>query len=97
VTDELKKTHKKGYTIVQIHEVWHFDKMAQYDPDTKTGGVFTDYVDTFLKTKQEASGWPECVARKKINTTTSKNTTRGGVRLDYINRHVVNTMMERGR
>lgn len=28
-----------------------------YDPVTKTGGLFTDYVNTFLKIKQEASGW----------------------------------------
>jgi hypothetical protein len=39
--------------------VWHFDETEQYDPKTKTGGLFTDYVNTFLKMKQEASGWPE--------------------------------------
>jgi hypothetical protein len=38
---------------------WHFDETEQYDPKTKTGGLFTDYVNTFLKMKQEASGWPE--------------------------------------
>jgi hypothetical protein len=39
--------------------VWHFDETEQYDPKTKTRGLFTDYVNTFLKMKQEASGWPE--------------------------------------
>ena len=26
-----------------------------------TGGLFTDYENTFLKLKQEASGWPQWV------------------------------------
>ena len=33
--------------------------MSQYDPVAKEGGVFTEYINTFLKIKQEASGWPE--------------------------------------
>ena len=59
VTDELKKALEKGYVVQRIYEVWHFDETEQYDPKTKTGGLFTDYVNTFLKMKQEASGWPE--------------------------------------
>ena len=58
VTDELKKAVEKGYTILRIHEVWHFEDTAQYDPVDKSGGLFTDYINTFLKLKQEASGWP---------------------------------------
>ena len=45
--------------VQRIYEVWHFDETEQYDPETKTGGLFSDYVNTFLKMKQEASGWPE--------------------------------------
>jgi hypothetical protein len=48
-----------AYVVQRIYEVWQFDETAQYDPKTKTGGLFTDYVNTFLKMKQEASGWPE--------------------------------------
>ena len=59
VTDELKKALEKGYVVQRIYEVWHFDETQQYDPKTKTGELFTDYVNTFLKMKQEASGWPE--------------------------------------
>ena len=29
---------------------------TQYDPDTKEGGLFTSYINTFLKYKLEASG-----------------------------------------
>jgi len=59
VTDEVKKAIEKGYIMDRIHEIWHFDCISQYDPTTMTGGVFTEYVNTFLKMKQEASGWPQ--------------------------------------
>lgn len=29
-----------------------------YDPESNTGGIFTEYINTFLKIKQEASGHP---------------------------------------
>ena len=38
-----------GYQILQIDEVWHFQEVAQYDPITKSGGMFTDYINKFLK------------------------------------------------
>ena len=59
VMDELQKALEKGYVVQRIYEVWHFDAAEKYDSKTKTGGIFTDYVNTFLKIKQEASGWPE--------------------------------------
>ena len=49
VTDELKKAVQKGYVVVQMYEVWHWSKVEQYDPKRKAGGLFTDYVNTFLK------------------------------------------------
>ena len=59
VTDELKKGLEKGYVVQRIYVVWHFDEMEQYDPKTKIGGLFTDYVNTVLKMKQADSGWQE--------------------------------------
>jgi len=44
---------EKGYKILHIHEVWHF-------PEKQTG-LFADYVNTWLKIKEEASGWPKHV------------------------------------
>jgi hypothetical protein len=55
----LKKALEKGYVVQRIYEVWNFDETEHYDPKTKTGGLFTDYVNTFLKMKQEASGWQQ--------------------------------------
>ena len=37
----------------------HFEESEQYSSDTKTGGLFTKYINQFLKLKQEASGWPD--------------------------------------
>ena len=59
VTDEIKMALAQGYKLLKIYEIWHFDNISQYDPSTKTGGIFTEYVNTFLKVKQEASGWPD--------------------------------------
>ena len=57
-TDEIKKAISLGYQIMNITEVWHFEEVEQYNPESQQGGLFTGYINTFLKLKQEASGWP---------------------------------------
>lgn len=52
-TPELVKATEMGYQIVYLYEVWHF-------PDSMEG-LFKVYVDTWLKLKEEASGWPSGV------------------------------------
>lgn len=49
VTNEIKVALAQGYKLLNIYEIWHFDEMSQYDTSTKTGGLFTKYVNTFLK------------------------------------------------
>ena len=62
VTLEVQKAIQMGYEVKDIETVWHWEKRAVNDPSTKTGGLFTEYVDRFLQLKQEASGYPEwCV------------------------------------
>ena len=51
-TPELQKAVELGYDIRYIYDVWHFPETCQ--------GLFQDYVNTWLKIKQEASGWPNC-------------------------------------
>ncbi len=60
-TVEINKAIEKGYKILKLHEVYHYSQSEQYDPITKTGGIFTGYIDSALKTKQEASGYPQGV------------------------------------
>ena len=54
-TPELQKAVEKGYHIVKIHELWHFPE------DQRSHGLFAPYVNTWLKHKTEASGWPSDV------------------------------------
>lgn len=58
VTDEVRKAVSKGYTILKVHEIWHYKRMVQRNVATGEKGIFTDYVRTFLKIKQESSGYP---------------------------------------
>ena len=57
-TPELEVALNMGYTIQEVHEVLHWVETEMYDPVTKKGGLFTEYINTFLKLKQEASGYP---------------------------------------
>ncbi len=58
-TQEVEVAINKGYKILQIPEVLHWQKSEKYNPDTKEGGLFTQYINCFLKLKQEASGYLE--------------------------------------
>ena len=60
-TPELEVAINMGYTIIQIHEVLHWKESEMYNPVTKQGGLFTQYINTFLKLKQESSGYPQNV------------------------------------
>ena len=51
-TPEIDLAISKGYKITNVFEVHHFDE------DHRVQGLFADFVNTFLKAKQEASGWP---------------------------------------
>ncbi len=41
--------------------MYHWNETTKYDPDTREGGLFSKYIDTFLKFKQEASGPPDWI------------------------------------
>lgn len=58
IVDELRKAISLGYTVMRVIEIWQYE-VTQLNRDTQKGGHFADYINTFLKIKQEASGWPE--------------------------------------
>ena len=59
-TLELQKAVEKGYEIVKIHEVFHFPA------EKRREGLFAEYVNTWLKLKQESAGWPaNCVTEEQ--------------------------------
>ena len=77
-TPEIDKARDMGYQLKAVHEVWHFQDSAR--------GLFAEYVNTWLKIKTEASGWPakyktEEERRRFIDEFESKE----GIPLDYGN------------
>ena len=50
---ELRTALRKGYEVSRVH------KIAYWPPNQVVKGMFAEYVNLFLKKKQEASGWPE--------------------------------------
>jgi hypothetical protein len=55
-TPELKKALEFGYKIIKIFEIWHFEEM--YEVNENSNGLFGDFINTCIKGKIEASGWP---------------------------------------
>ena len=57
-TPEVNVALNMGYQIETVYEVLHWQESSMYCPKTKEGGLFSQYINTFLKIKQEASGFP---------------------------------------
>ena len=56
-TMELKKAIELKYKITEIYEVWHFPKLS---PNlSNENGLFKDFINTYIKLKVEASGYPK--------------------------------------
>jgi hypothetical protein len=47
---------QKLYRILEVYELYEH-KVIRHDPETREGGLFAGYIDTFLKLKAEASGY----------------------------------------
>ena len=58
VSLEFYEAVRRGYQILKYDEIWEFENFEQYNPTTKQGGLFTEYINSGLKQKQEASGFP---------------------------------------
>jgi len=73
---ELNKAIEKGYKILKIHEVHHFEEGIE--------GLFADYVNTWLKIKAECSGFPShCVTEEQKQDFIETYYEKEGIRLDY--------------
>ena len=72
---ELMKAIEKGYEVLEIHEVWHWEQI--------TDELFKDYVNMYLKLKQEASGYPKhCVTDEQKQQYIDEYYEHEGIRLD---------------
>ncbi|XP_021357356.1 uncharacterized protein LOC110452922 [Mizuhopecten yessoensis] len=74
-TPELKKAVKMGYVVLKIYEVYHFQDSSKQ--------LFKEYIDTFLKCKQENSDWPHwCDSDGKKRDYVEAYYRNEGIRLD---------------
>ena len=48
--DEVRLAVEKGYPILEIYYVYEYE-VTQYNPEIGDGGLFVDYINTFLKLK----------------------------------------------
>lgn len=58
IADELRLAVQKGYRVLKIYEAWHYEKMTCFDKSTGESGLFSGYIDTFIKLKTMYSGFP---------------------------------------
>ncbi|KAK5643501.1 hypothetical protein RI129_007346 [Pyrocoelia pectoralis] len=84
VIDEVRKAIEKGYKILETYEIWQYI-IDQYNKDTKTGGLFNEYINKFVGIKQQSSGWPYyCDTPKKKDNYIKEYFEAEGVRLDPV-------------
>ena len=86
VSDELKKAVQLGYVITNIDEIWQYNTQ-KYNPiddqSDQTNGLFVEYINTFLKIKQQASGWPsECTNEETRNKYIREYSLKENINLD---------------
>jgi len=60
VIDEVRLAVQKGYRILEVYELYEYT-VTRYDNENREYGLFAGYIDTFLKLKAEASGYPASV------------------------------------
>ena len=58
---EFDKAIEKGYELVEYLGIYEYEDKYQYNISKKEGGLFTEFVNTNLRNKQMASGWPDHV------------------------------------
>lgn len=85
-TPELKKAVELGYKIRRIYEVYHWPYSAQDKPECEQEGIFSSYVKTFLKLKQESSGYPShCKTEEECQAYVEWYLEKQGIKLDKNN------------
>jgi len=65
VIDEIRLEVQKVYRFINVFEVYEY-KVTQDDPTTGQCRLFVEYINTFLKLKAEASGYPSWVRTPEV-------------------------------
>lgn len=67
-TPELTAAVARGYRVLERYEAWDFERSSQHCKETGEEGLFADYVNTFLKIKQESAGFPSSAVTEEEKT-----------------------------
>ena len=65
VSFELEKACSVGYRVLERYEAWHFPHTSVYDPETRSGGIWSDFISRWVGLKAEASGYPSGVESRE--------------------------------
>ncbi len=83
VTPEIVEAQKQGYQVLRTYEVWHYDQTAKYDGQDEESGIWTPYINFFLRGKVEASGYPDdCITDEQKAAYVQRFYETEGVQLD---------------
>ena len=73
-----------GYVIVEIYEAWNYDETTVYDQATSERGLFAQYMNTFIKIKMEAYGYPVgCTTAQEKTAFIGRVRAHEGIPLSY--------------
>ena len=64
-TPEVEVALNMGYIMAEVYEVLHWPDSSVHDKSIPDSGLFTEYVNTFLKLKQQASGFPSNIGTEE--------------------------------
>jgi hypothetical protein len=81
---EIIRAMECGYELIKTYEVYHWKETSRYAPNSKEDGLFSGFINTFLKLKQESSGWPDwCKTELQKQKYISLYEENEGIQLDY--------------
>jgi hypothetical protein len=82
VVDEVRKAVEMGYKLVEVLAFCEYSD-TWCDKGSNSGGLFAEYVNMFLKLKQESSGYPSWVQSEEDKDRCIKEYRRAeGIALD---------------
>ncbi|KAK5638854.1 hypothetical protein RI129_013149 [Pyrocoelia pectoralis] len=82
-SDEIVKALDKGYKLIEVHEMWVYDT-TRYDKTINSGGLFSEFINHFVRIKQQASDWPSsCCTREQRDKYIEEFFESEGVQLKY--------------
>ena len=84
-TTELSLALKRGYQIVRVYEMynWPENQRKQFNKEMGVQGIFSQYIDRFIKIKCQASGFPhDVVTDEQKDDYVQRFFEREGIRLN---------------